>query len=230
MLQVPGLRAPPGQLTIARILPCSSLTGNFWPQSSVFFLSFVLVTVPPDLVDTDSTLGAPLGDQTVKNLPQMQETQVWSMGKEDPPRGGHRDPLQYSYLEKRMDRGAWWATVHGVAKTQTQLSDPERAHTHTHTHTHTHIHTHTASSIPWTILPPNPGNVSWFHWRTCLIAHYNSETCWARYDLITKVPTSLQRIKLGTRSKKAGENVKVKFAQSCPTLCEPMDYTVQGIL
>ena len=34
-----------------------------------------------------------------------------------------------------MDRGAWWATVHEVAKGQTQLSD---SYTHTHTHTHTH--------------------------------------------------------------------------------------------
>ena len=163
MLQVPGLRAPPGQLTIARILPCSSLTGNFWPQSSVFFLSFVLVTVPPDLVDTDSTLGAPLGDQTVKNLPQMQETQVWSMGKEDPPRGGHRDPLQYSYLEKRMDRGAWWATVHGVAKTQTTLSD--WAHTHTLYDHHNHVQN--TSRIPALFLTPLPSQLP----RGCFSEH-----------------------------------------------------------
>ena len=32
-------------------------------------------------------------------------------------------PLHYSYLEKSMDRGAWWTTVHGVTKNQTQLSD-----------------------------------------------------------------------------------------------------------
>ena len=32
---------------------------------------------------------------------------------------GNDDPLQYSCLGKPMDRGAWWATVHGVAKTQT---------------------------------------------------------------------------------------------------------------
>ena len=32
-------------------------------------------------------------------------------------------PLQYSCLENPMDRGAWWAAVHGVAKSQTQLSD-----------------------------------------------------------------------------------------------------------
>ena len=33
------------------------------------------------------------------------------------------NPLQYSCLENPMDRGAWWATVHGVTKSQTQLSD-----------------------------------------------------------------------------------------------------------
>ena len=35
------------------------------------------------------------------------------------PGGGHGNPLQYSYLENPMDRGASWATVHGVAKSQT---------------------------------------------------------------------------------------------------------------
>ena len=33
--------------------------------------------------------------------------------------GGHGNPLQYSCLENPMDRGAQWATVHGVAKSQT---------------------------------------------------------------------------------------------------------------
>ena len=35
------------------------------------------------------------------------------------PGGGHGNPFQCSCLEKSMDRGAWWAAVHGVAKTQT---------------------------------------------------------------------------------------------------------------
>ena len=34
---------------------------------------------------------------------------------------GHGNPLQYSCMENPMDRGAWWATVHGVPKSQTQL-------------------------------------------------------------------------------------------------------------
>ena len=37
------------------------------------------------------------------------------------PGAGHGDPLQYSCLENPMDRGAWWATVHGVTQSQTQL-------------------------------------------------------------------------------------------------------------
>ena len=39
------------------------------------------------------------------------------------PGGGNGNPLQYSGLENPMDRGAWWATVHGVTKSQTQLSN-----------------------------------------------------------------------------------------------------------
>ena len=37
--------------------------------------------------------------------------------------GGNGTPLQYSCLENPMDGGAWWAAVHGVTKSQTQLSD-----------------------------------------------------------------------------------------------------------
>ena len=39
------------------------------------------------------------------------------------PGEGNGNPLQYSCLENPMDEGAWWATVHGVAKSQTRLSD-----------------------------------------------------------------------------------------------------------
>ena len=40
-----------------------------------------------------------------------------------PPGEGNGNPLQYSCLENPMDRGAWWATVHGVTKSRTRLSD-----------------------------------------------------------------------------------------------------------
>ena len=39
------------------------------------------------------------------------------------PGEGNGHPLQYSCLENPMDGGAWWATVHGVAKSRTRLSD-----------------------------------------------------------------------------------------------------------
>ena len=50
------------------------------------------------------------------------------------PGRGKGNPLQYPCLENPMDREAWWATVHSITKSQSQLST---AHTHTHTHTHT---------------------------------------------------------------------------------------------
>ena len=61
--------------------------------------------------------------QTGKNLSAMQEIGVRSQGQEDPLEKGKGNPLQYSCLENSMDRGAWWATVHGVTKSRTQLSN-----------------------------------------------------------------------------------------------------------
>ena len=43
--------------------------------------------------------------------------------KVTPPGEGNGNPLQYSCLENPMDGEAWWATVHGVTKSQTRLSD-----------------------------------------------------------------------------------------------------------
>ena len=44
-----------------------------------------------------------------------------SLGQEDPPGGGHGNPLQCSCLENPMDRGAWRAAVHRVAESWTRL-------------------------------------------------------------------------------------------------------------
>ena len=41
---------------------------------------------------------------------------VKSLGQEDSPGEGNGNPLQYSCLDNPMDRGAWWATVHGVTR------------------------------------------------------------------------------------------------------------------
>ena len=57
--------------------------------------------------------------QLIKNLPAMQETWVQALGQEDPLENGNGTPLQYPCLENPMDGGAWQATVHEVAKSQT---------------------------------------------------------------------------------------------------------------
>ena len=62
----------------------------------------------------------------VKNLPANAgdiNDVVRSLGREDPLEERIGNPLQYSCLENPMDRGAWQATVHGVARSWTQLSD-----------------------------------------------------------------------------------------------------------
>ena len=54
-------------------------------------------------------------------------------GLERSPGERNGNSLQYSYLENSMDRGAWWATMHGI----TELNMTERAHTHVSIHKHT---------------------------------------------------------------------------------------------
>ena len=46
-----------------------------------------------------------------------------TLGSGRSPGEGYGNPFQYSCLENSMERGAWWATVHGVAKSRTGLSD-----------------------------------------------------------------------------------------------------------
>ena len=63
-------------------------------------------------------------EPAVKNLPAnagdvKDEGLIPGLGRF--PGGGHGDPLRYSCLENRMDRGAWRATVHRVAKSRTRL-------------------------------------------------------------------------------------------------------------
>ena len=56
-------------------------------------------------------------------MQDAQETQVLSLGQEDPLWEKNGNPLQYSCLKNSMDRGAWQDTVHGVAKSQPGLSN-----------------------------------------------------------------------------------------------------------
>ena len=68
-------------------------------------------------------MGASLVAETVKNLPVIASDWGSVLGLRRSPGEGYGNPLQYSCLGNPMDRGAWQATVHGVAKSWTRLSD-----------------------------------------------------------------------------------------------------------
>ena len=65
--------------------------------------------------------------QVVKNLPANAADAVSIPGSGRSPGGGNDNPLQCSCLENPMCRGAWWAAVHRVAKSQAQLSSTAAA-------------------------------------------------------------------------------------------------------
>ena len=74
------------------------------------------------------------GSTVVKNPPANTEDtrNVDSIpGSERSPRVGNGKLFQYSCLENSMDRGAWWATVHGVTKSWTRLSTHARMNART---------------------------------------------------------------------------------------------------
>ena len=60
--------------------------------------------------------------QTVKTLPAMWETWVRSLGWEDPLEEGTASHSSILAWRIPVDRGAWWAIVHGVTKSQARLS------------------------------------------------------------------------------------------------------------
>ena len=85
----------------------------------------------------------------VKNLPanagDLRDAGL-ILGSGRSPGGGHGNPLQYSYLENPMDRGAWQATVHGVTESDT---------TEVTTCTHVYMCVYTHVSLPVGCIHPS---------------------------------------------------------------------------
>ena len=73
---------------------------------------------PPtlDFSASVANVGLPWWLSGQRNQPALQETQVQSLGPEDPLEGGHGNLLQYACLEHPVGRGAWWATVREFAR------------------------------------------------------------------------------------------------------------------
>ena len=67
------------------------------------------------------------GDSVIKNTPANTEDSSLILGLRKSPGGGNGNPLWYFFLENSMDRGAWWAIVHGATK---ELDMTEQLSTH----------------------------------------------------------------------------------------------------
>ena len=118
-------------VTRKRGLDCADLcfscfwTSYWWAVNQVLASSYRPITVPFDLgniVIPPSLWASPEGQQLLKNPPAnagvARDTgSIPGLGRSPGVENG--TPLQYSCLENPMNRGAWWATVHGVAKSQT---------------------------------------------------------------------------------------------------------------
>ena len=90
---------------------------------AIFGLRYILILIWQQSVGVkiSKNVDSP-GGVVVKNLPAIAGDSgdsglIPRSGRS--PGGGNGNPLQYSCLENSMGRGAWWATVHGVAKRQT---------------------------------------------------------------------------------------------------------------
>ena len=96
---------------------------------STMFLRFIPVVdvsvLHSFLLQNTVVLWGFLRGSVVKYPPEMQETQEsedFIPGSGRSPEGRHGNPLQYFCLENPVDRGAWWATIHRVTKSQTWLT------------------------------------------------------------------------------------------------------------
>ena len=92
---------------------------------------------------------------------------------------GNGHPLQYSCLGIPMNRGVWWATVHGGAKSWTRLSKWVCAPTHTHKYTHTHRWTAKGLSCIYTCVHSHPTHLpSRLPYNIEQTSCYTVSPCW----------------------------------------------------
>ena len=146
-------------------------------------------------------------------MQETKETPVLSLGQEDPLKESMATPLQYPCLEIPMDGWAWWATVHSVAKSQTWLKWLS---------THTCAENRLVASTVW-----RKGRT----WSGCLMSTRFSFRVMKIVQKLDSDSCHCECIKCHWIAHfKWLKWSEVKVAQSCPTFCDPMDYTVHGIL
>ena len=91
--------------------------------STLYLTNHCLIQDLHECFSSKHSKGASLVVQMVKNLPSMWEAWVRSLGWEDPLEEGMATHSSIWAWRIPLDRGAWWAIVHGVVKSWTQLSD-----------------------------------------------------------------------------------------------------------
>ena len=105
----------------------SRLVITFLPRSKRLLISWLqspsaVILEPPKIKsDTVSTVSPSISHEVMG--PDAMILVFWMLSFKPTFREGNGTPLQYSCLETPMDGEAWWAAVHGVAASQTQLSD-----------------------------------------------------------------------------------------------------------
>ena len=142
-----------------------------------------------------------LRGSVVKNLPansgdigDMCSIPGWGRS----PGEGNGNPFQYSCLGNPMDRGAWWTTVHGVAKRHDWGTEHTFAcmctHARRHTHTHTHTHTDACPLDYWGCHYNSPHYCS----SICTLC-FSPGNIWACYLCSRKWKTTAWEISLGPK-------------------------------
>ena len=96
---------------------CNLVNHYSYPVPHILASHLIIVNCAPHLHSIPSLL------LVVKNLPANAGDTSSIPGSGRSTREGNGNPLQCSCLENPMDRGAWWATIHGVTKSWTQLSN-----------------------------------------------------------------------------------------------------------
>ena len=131
---------------------------------------------------------------------------VWTLDQEDPLEK-HGNPLQNSCLENLMDREAWWDTIHRVAKSERQLKQ---------------LSTHVFKILK---LPTNKSLG-----QRAFSDDYQHREELTSILLKLSWKTAFKPVLHSQQPSYQNTQVKMKVTRSCPTLCDPMDYTVHGIL
>ena len=113
------------QFAVVRDSETNSEGSDSW-STQTYHISWKAESSPEHLREAVGSMGLPgdsVGRESACNAGDKGATGSIP-GSERSPRGGHGYLLQYSCLQNPMDRGAWWGTVHGVAKSWTWLKRP----------------------------------------------------------------------------------------------------------